>query len=150
MQWYCYLLRSQNPLYKNKTYNGSTNNLERRLAQHNGQKAGGAKATCGKRPWEFYAILTGFNTHNEALSCEWRIKHPTNKKQRPAKYNGIEGRINSLNLILTLDKWTSKSEGLDSEKEYILYLADDITHIINICNLKKNIIIKNINELNIK
>ena len=149
MQWYCYILRTINPFFANYTYNGSTNDLARRLLQHNGQKGGGAKATCNKGPWEYYAVLTGFSTHNEALSCEWKIKHPTGKKIRPAKYNGILGRINSLNLILTLDKWTSKSSGLDSGREYTLYLANDIFDIVKANNIKNNIIIKSIDELEI-
>ena len=113
MNWYCYILKTSNPLFSNCTYNGSTNDLSRRLLQHNGQKGGGAKATSGKGPWEYYAILTGFATHKEALSCEWKIKHPTGKKLRPKKYCGVFGRIDALNLVLSLDKWTSKSEGLD-------------------------------------
>jgi predicted GIY-YIG superfamily endonuclease len=147
MQWYCYILRTINPFYPNNTYNGSTNNLSRRLKQHNGLKAGGAKATCNKGPWEFYAVLTGFKNQNEALSCEWKIKHPTGKKLRPKKYCGIEGRIKSLNLILSLDKWTTKSDGLENGNEYILYLSNDIYNIIDKNNIKPNIIIKSIDEL---
>ena len=147
--WYCYILRSTNPLFSNLTYNGSTNNLIRRLRQHNGQIGGGAKATQDKGPWEYYAILTGFEDHNEALSCEWKIKHPTGKKLRPKKYCGVLGRIESLNIILSLDNWTSKSTGLISENEYILYLANDVFNIINKNNIKKNVIIKSMDDLDI-
>jgi predicted GIY-YIG superfamily endonuclease len=147
MNWFCYILRTTNPLYSNHTYNGSTNDLKRRLRQHNGQIGGGAKATCNKGPWEYYAILTGFETHNETLSCEWKIKHPTGKKIRPTKYNGINGRIDSLNIILNLDTWTSKSSGLINGKDYILYLAKDVLDIVKKDNIKNNIIIKNIEEL---
>ena len=147
MHWYCYILRTINPFFANCTYNGSTNDLTRRLQQHNGFKGGGAKATCNKGPWEHYAVLTGFATHNEALSCEWKIKHPTGKKIRPKKYNGILGRIDSLNLVLALDKWTSKSEGLDSGREYTLYLANDVIDIVKTNNIKPNVIIKSIDEL---
>lgn len=147
--WYCYILRSTNPLFSNLTYNGSTNNLIRRLRQHNGQIGGGAKATHDKGPWEYYAILTGFEDHNEALSCEWKIKHPTGKKLRPKKYCGVLGRIESLNIILSLDNWTSKSTGLISENEYILYLANDVFNIINKNNIKKNVIIKSMDDLDI-
>ena len=146
--WYCYILRTVNPFFANCTYNGSTNDLKRRLRQHNGQIGGGAKATCNKGPWEYYAILTGFSTHNEALSCEWKIKHPTGKKLRPKKYCGIIGRIEALNLVLSLDKWTSKSEGLDSGREYTLYLANDIIDIVKKASIKNNVIIKSIDEIN--
>ena len=149
--WYCYILRSTNPLYKKLTYNGSTNNVKRRLRQHNSEITGGAKATKGKGIWEPYAVLTGFQSHQEALSCEWRIKHPTNQRKRPSKYNGINGRINALNLILSLDNWTIPCKelgtGLCTNRQYTLYLADDVFHIININNIKQNIIIKRIEEL---
>jgi predicted GIY-YIG superfamily endonuclease len=146
-EWYCYILRTINPFFENYTYNGSTNDLKRRLRQHNGQIGGGAKATFNKGPWEYYAILTGFATHNEALSCEWKIKHPTGKKLRPKKYCGVFGRIDALNLVLSLDKWTSKSEGLDSGREYTLYLANDVCDIIKKENIKSNILIKSIDEI---
>lgn len=145
--WYCYILRTSNPLYGNHTYNGSTNNLIRRLRQHNSELTGGAKATHNKGPWKYYAILTGFDTRLEALSCEWKIKHPTGHRNRPKKYCGITGRINAFNLILNQDKWTSKCDGLCTKKEYTLYLADDIMNIIDYKNIKKNVIIKNINEI---
>jgi predicted GIY-YIG superfamily endonuclease len=146
MTFFCYIIRSAN---LNCTYNGFTNCLERRLRQHNGEISGGAKYTnCkNKRPWQYYAILTGFITKNEALSCEWKIKHPTGKKQKPKIYTGIIGRINSLNLILNLDCWTNKSTGLCSGIQYTLYLADDVFNIIDINNIKPNVTIKNINEI---
>ena len=151
INWYCYILRSTNPLYPNQTYNGSTNNIKRRLRQHNGEITGGAKATKGKGPWEIYAVLTGFLSHSEALSCEWRIKHPTNQKRRPSKYNGICGRIESLNLVLSLDNWTNSCKesntGLCTGIPYTLFLAQDIINIVNVNNIKQNILIKNISEL---
>lgn len=148
-KWYCYILRTSNPIYPNNTYNGSTNDLNRRLKQHNGQIGGGAKATSNKGPWQYYAVLTGFMTHNEALSCEWKIKHPTGKKLRPKKYCGIIGRIDALNLVLSLDTWTNKSIGLNSGKQYTLYLANDVINIIKKDNIKDNVYIKSIDELNI-
>jgi predicted GIY-YIG superfamily endonuclease len=142
MTWYCYILRSINPFYSGITYNGSTNDLVRRLRQHNGEIKGGAKATHNKGPWEYYAILTGFETHQETLSCEWRIKHPTNNKIRPRKYCGINGRIESLKIVLNLDNWTNKcvlnNVGLCTGKEYTLYLANDVINIINIIDNTDN------------
>lgn len=152
-KWYCYIIRSTNPFYSNLTYNGSTNNLVRRLRQHNGEIKGGAKATRNKGPWEFYAILTGFSTHSETLSCEWRIKHPTNQRKRPSKYNGVEGRIRALNLVLNLDNWTipckELNTGLCTNNMYTLYLELDVFDIVNVNNIKPNITIKKINELEV-
>jgi len=151
--WYCYIIRSINPFYANLTYNGSTNNMFRRLRQHNGEITGGAKATKGKGPWEPYAILTGFQTHQEALSCEWRIKHPTNHRKRPKKYCGINGRIDSLNMVLNLDNWTlpckELNTGLCSGNTYTLYLSTDVFDIVKKDNIKSNILIKNLDELDI-
>lgn len=145
-KFYCYILRSLNPLHSNKTYNGSTNDISRRLKQHNGILSGGAKATSGKGVWIPYVIMEGFETHNEALSCEWRIKHPTNTKKRPSKYNGVKGRVKSLNIIINLDNWTSRSSGPISQREYNLYIQDEYLDLINIETKKDNIIIKPLSE----
>ena len=100
----CYILKCLDENHNNLTYNGCTNNLYRRLRQHNGEIVGGAKATKGKK-WTIYALITGFETKCEALSCEWRIKHPTGHKKRPSKYCGINGRIAGLNEIFILEKY---------------------------------------------
>ena len=148
-KYYCYILKSKNPLYPDITYNGSTNNMERRLRQHNGDCSGGAKATKGKGPWIPYIILEGFECRTEALSCEWRIKHPTNKKIRPKCYCGVEGRIKSLNIILNLDRWTNKvclSNGLESGKNYKLYIEENYINLIG--KIKENVEIINIENFN--
>lgn len=48
MDWYVYLLRCSD----NTLYTGITTDLVRRLRQHNGELAGGAKYTRAKRPVE--------------------------------------------------------------------------------------------------
>ena len=148
-KYYCYIIRSTNINYPNSTYNGSTNNLKRRLRQHNGEISGGAKATVGKRPWEYFVIWEGYSSKNEALSCEWRIKHPTNLYKRPSKYNGIIGRIKSLNLLINLDCWTSKSTGMGNciENQYILYIDNNYINLIDQENKKNNLEIKTIDLL---
>lgn len=45
-QWYVYLLRCAD----GSLYAGVATNLERRLKQHNGELAGGARYTRGRRP----------------------------------------------------------------------------------------------------
>ncbi len=150
-KYYCYIIRSTNPSYPNSTYNGSTNNLKRRLRQHNGEIVGGAKATKNKGPWKYYVIWEGFESKIEALSCEWRIKHPTNSKKRPSKYNGVKGRVKSLNLLIGLEIWTKKKAigmGTNMSNKYNLYICEEHMNLIeNIENNKKeNLMIKNINQ----
>jgi predicted GIY-YIG superfamily endonuclease len=148
-KYFCYILRSLNPSFSNSTYNGSTNNLVRRLRQHNGEIVGGAKATKGKGPWIYITIWEGFKTHKESLSCEWRIKHPTNTRKRPSQYNGIKGRIKSLNLLIGLDNWTKKSSGMICGIEYNLYVDNNLIELIDLKFKKNNLLIKNLNEFEI-
>ena len=109
--WYCYILRNKLEQYKNNTYNGSTNNPIRRLRQHNEEIKGGAKATHGKGcGWEYMVIFSGFPDHINCLSCEWRMKCPNGRPgKRENKYQGVAGRIGSLNEILPLTSELPKS-----------------------------------------
>lgn len=142
-KFYCYILASSNIKHLNKTYNGMTNNLHKRIRQHNGEIKGGAKYTCGKGPWKYIAIIEGYVDKKDAMCCEWKIKHPTNTKSRPTKYNKPIGRIKSLELIFSLDKWTSKALYGPSNNNYTLYLDSEYFDILDINNIQ----IKNINEL---
>lgn len=146
-KYYCYIIRSTNPNFSNSTYNGSTNNLVRRLRQHNGEIVGGAKATRGKGPWVFIAIWEGFQSHREALSCEWRIKHPTNTRKRPSRYNGVKGRIKSLGLLVGLDCWTNQSSGMENGLDYKLYLDENLLELVNLETKKLNLEIKKLDDL---
>jgi predicted GIY-YIG superfamily endonuclease len=151
-KYYCYLICSSNPNFLNCTYNGSTNNLVRRLRQHNEEIVGGAKATRGKGPWIYIGVWEGFSSHKEALSCEWRIKHPTNSRKRPSQYNGVKGRIKSLNLLTKLDNWTNKSTGMGKMifNYYYLYVDKELIKLIDIDNKKSNLEIKLLDDLFIK
>lgn len=150
-KYYCYIIRSTNPKFLNCTYNGSTNNLIRRLRQHNGEIVGGAKATRCKGPWVYIGVWDGFSSHQEALSCEWRIKHPTNSRKRPSQYNGVKGRIKSLNLLKGLDCWTGKSTGMGEMflNQYNLYVDKELIGLIDLNNKKSNLEIKSLDELDL-
>lgn len=128
--WYCYLIHSEHPNHKNKTYNGSTNDLKRRLRQHNGEITGGARRTSLARPWKYYAILTGFPDHKNTLSCEWKICHPTGHRKRPSRFNGRFGRISGLNEVLKTTQWTSVSEHQNKDLDLTLYILKDYAHLI--------------------
>lgn len=107
MPHYCYILQTLDRKY---TYNGYTNNLVRRLRQHCGEIAGGARATISKVGigWEYIAQITSDDpnfTKEKALSLEWHIRYPTGRRPRPREYNGPSGRIRALNLVFAHPKF---------------------------------------------
>lgn len=95
MSYYCYILRNNYPDHINRTYNGYTTNLTRRLRQHNQEIKGGAKYTSrfGNQSWEYMIIVTGLSDKITALQLEWKIKHPDGRRIRNRKYNSPKGRI---------------------------------------------------------
>jgi hypothetical protein len=48
--------------------------LARRLRQHNGELAGGAKSTKGRGPWRVAMTAEGFGSKQAAMSFEARVK----------------------------------------------------------------------------
>ena len=124
-QWVCYILKSNNCNFKNRTYVGSTNNIKRRIRQHNKEIKGGAKATSMMCPNEIYCIVSGFKDKISVLRCEWLLKHPEGKKSN--SYRGIIGRIKGLSyLVSQSEKWKSRSNtdkiSIWIKKEYCEYL----------------------------
>ena len=75
MYFYVYMLKSTNVGF-NKTYVGYTKNIKNRLTKHNSNK--GAKSTKGHK-W-ILIFKKRFNTKNEAMSFEYKLKK--NRKQR--------------------------------------------------------------------
>ena len=72
--YFTYILRCSDGTY----YTGKTNNLEKRIRQHNGEITGGAKYTRIRRPillhyWEEHT------THLTACQREIYIKHLSHK-----------------------------------------------------------------------
>jgi predicted GIY-YIG superfamily endonuclease len=148
--WYCYILRNKLEQFKHNTYNGSTNNPVRRLRQHNEEIKGGAKATHGKGgAWEICAMLSGFPDHINALSCEWRMKCPSGKPgKREKKYQGVKGRISSLNEILPLERWTGKCIIDNKDFKLKLHIVNDVVEYIDRENIPENIEVEIVDEIN--
>lgn len=105
----CYLLVSVD---EKKTYVGITNNMGRRLRQHNGVIVGGAKTTSSDklRPWSVVLFVSGFRSHVEALQFEWAVHHPRRKGQnyRNRKHCVLR-RLDVLKHTLAKEKWTRRS-----------------------------------------
>lgn len=96
-KWACYMI-----CCGARTYIGKTNNLRRRLRQHNGQLVGGAKATRrGGGPWRLVWYVRGFASNSDVLKFEWRCHNP------PRRRFGIEGRTQCLLDVCRLPRWTS-------------------------------------------
>ena len=69
-QWFVYIVECAD----NTLYTGITNNLSRRIAQHNRGKA--ASYTRGRLPVTLHYYEQA-NSRGDALRREWKIKHMT-------------------------------------------------------------------------
>ena len=87
----CYLLYSVDT---GKIYVGSTDNIHRRLHQHN-HTSQGAKYTKKYRPWVLAAVVRGFATHAAALQFEWAWQNP--HKSKHLKLHRQHGYISRYN-----------------------------------------------------
>lgn len=146
MAYWCYIIKNTEEKYINHSYCGFTTDPIKRLRQHNREIKGGAKAT-RKGKWEFIMLITGFKSYNNALSCEWKLKHPDGKRIKDKKYCGIDGRIKTINDVLKLEKWTEKCEILNKDCDYIVFIAVNIYKNIDIDNIPKNITIIDVENL---
>ncbi len=70
-EWFVYVLVSVTTC---RTYVGVTNDLRRRIDQHNGRLPGGAKSTRQARPWRIGCTHGPFDSKGEALRVEFRLK----------------------------------------------------------------------------
>lgn len=131
---YCYILYNDN---NNKTYNGYTVNPLRRIRQHNSEIKGGAKYTTkSKVEWKYLLIIESEQfDKNNALCFEWMLKYPTRKKPKPREFQGIIGRLKSLPLVLSYEKFENMNFKI---KINILYLKE-IEEILE--NFKNRVII---------
>jgi predicted GIY-YIG superfamily endonuclease len=91
-EYYVYILSNS---VNNKTYVGVTNNLGRRIRQHNSIICGGARYTKSNNCiWNYHTIIENLNKHN-ALSIEKKIKIYSRK----FKGTPIDKRLNALKYL---------------------------------------------------
>ena len=145
IKYYVYVITPKK--HRQKSLCGYTDDLKKAIEKHDGKKKGPIK-TGG--PWEYYIVIEGFKSEQEALACEWLIKHPTREKKRPKEYTGVGGRAKSLNLVLSYDSWNDKTDGLQKSieegREYNLYI-DPRYKSFDKTKIKSNVVVKNISEL---
>jgi putative endonuclease len=70
-QWFVYVLASTRSA---RTYVGISTDPTRRLAQHNGERPGGARATRVGRPWQIAAEYGPYDGRGAALRVERAVK----------------------------------------------------------------------------
>lgn len=121
----CYILYNTT---NQATYVGYTNKFDRRIRQHNGLLAHGAKATSRQTVkgvvWLPLALVRcktpGFD-HRRALSLEWSLRYPDNKRPMSKCFNGWAGRLRGLALALNNPKFA------DLEFEVEVFREDEAT-----------------------
>ncbi len=114
MSFYCYLLCTTSGSH---TYVGATTDPDRRLKQHNGQKAGGARATgiqvARGAVWRRVCVIEGIPEWRSALQLEWRWKQLSRQERKGVK-NPIHRRLLALHRLLRLEKPTETAIPYDA------------------------------------
>lgn len=134
-KYFVYIIKGINSNNRTKYYIGYTNNLYRRIRQHNRELIGGAKATYGYT-WYYVGIIANINNNIEGLQIEWRLKYSTKQ------YNIYKRIISFLNYIDKHQKPSPKGRILNYKLIFYLNynLFNNITNTIPI----NTIIIKTI------
>lgn len=116
-EWVVYILRSvPRPM---RTYAGVTNDLAKRIRQHNGELAGGARATLSTRPWEPCAVVRGFGDDKSlAMRFEWFCK----AKHYPA--GRVPGNTGAQRRMVLLQHARSKCQ--DRGRDVRVCVRDDM------------------------
>lgn len=121
---YCYLLSNGF-----RSYIGATVNLEKRLKQHNGELAGGAKYTKGSK-WERLCHVSGFKNWNQCLKFEWRWKWLSKK----VKGDLVARRMTGLRRAIEWFGWYHLEIVLESNEtwEYVYNHIDQFDYIVSV------------------
>ena len=145
-QWICYILKSVD---SNKTYVGATDNLYRRLCDHNGIHgiSKGAKATKGNQ-WIPILFISGFPNKIACLSFESGVRRVVRRKNKKYNLTGstMNKRIicvyNLLYLGSPINKWSRNGLKINwLETNYYntkLILPNLVTEYLGITNIDKS------------
>jgi Predicted endonuclease containing a URI domain len=76
MTWWLYVLECSD----GSLYTGVTNDISRRVRQHNGELTGGARYTRSRRPVKLYFYWT-YNNKSEAMKAEHAFKKLSRKQK---------------------------------------------------------------------
>ena len=91
------------------TYVGATVDLDRRLRQHNGTLAGGARATKMRvdkgESWSRVCYVKNFPSWTAALQFEWRWKQLARRESR--RLSSMEKRRVALDKLLAMERSTT-------------------------------------------
>jgi structure-specific endonuclease subunit SLX1 len=139
IKYYCYMLINN----EMKNYIGFTTDPKRRLRQHNKELKGGAKYTSKYKNWRYLFIISGFKSKQEALQCEWKLKHPPNKTLINNKYRGsYMKRIGNLDNIFRIgNKFTKNTiEPIRRIDIYFIYINIKYEYLFKNLKFDKNII----------
>jgi predicted GIY-YIG superfamily endonuclease len=98
MAYYVYWITSER-----RSYVGATVCPTKRLRQHNGELAGGARRTRGRGDWSFRCVVSGFRTWKEALQFEWAFKYHT------SRCRCVASRKAALCALMARERWTSNA-----------------------------------------
>ena len=102
----CYTLYNS----KFRTYVGTTNDLQRRLRQHNGELSGGARFTRGQGPWKVGIVVSGFVDRKHALQFEWAAKRcSVSNISAPSLYRSLVRKIKITTKLMKRQRFTSNA-----------------------------------------
>ena len=92
--WYIYVLAST---VRTVTYVGCTNDVPRRVRQHNGELSGGARFTQRWRPWELKAVHGPFSGRGDAQRAERLVKRLRGRERLSPKASELVRPLTSVN-----------------------------------------------------
>ena len=80
------------------SYIGYTNDMPKRIRQHNRKLVGGAKKTKRHQDWRVVCVVRGFKTHQEGLQFEWMWQNPLKsvKSRKIIRANVVGGARGSV------------------------------------------------------